>query len=1171
MKKKLPLLFACLITTISYSQIQFQTNIIADNSSYGTSASGAFAADLDGDNDLDLLAYYYEGNFVWFENKPNEGGLVEPKVIHTSINGSNSNVFAIDIDGDGDLDAVASSGYDIFWYENDGLGNFSTQHIISTDVESVISLDYYDIDGDGDFDILSTSIYDDKVAWYENENGLGSFGAQQIITDENSVFVGVVFAEDMDGDGDGDVVVSNDGIKWFENSDGNGTFTTEHSITSASTAKFLSIDFDQDGDIDIVVPEGYDDDVIWYENLNGQGTFGTEQFIGSILGDVDVVAVDDVDADGDLDVLADGTGLFYFENEGNENFGFRENIYSSTSNAGVSQFILTADFDNDGDVDVFSDGFINYTSGIMLNEYDQTANEFKNEIIICEYTSNPIESYAVDVDNDNDLDILVLSTGDNKISWFEDVDGTQNFSNHHIISTQVFRGKSLRAKDIDNDGDVDVFVVSQSDDKIMMFKNQGNGTFENEIIITTETNNPNMIQIEDLDNDGDLDIISASYNDDKLAWYENVDGLGNFGSQQIISTEMNGVLTVYTADFDNDGDFDILSSAGIDRQIAWLEHTDGQGNFGPKEVIAYGVSNATSMDIGDIDGDNDLDFLVGRGNSFDLAWYANENGTHANGQFGYANDISTNGVAVVSLADIDNDGDLDFVATAGDDLIWYSNQDGLGDFVNGGHIMDNRYDKSFFATDMDFDGDIDVVSTRESNDQIAFSKNLGILGNEINGTVQVDINGDGCNDQDAYYPNIMVVASNGSSSFGTFTMNNGSYQIPVNTGDFVTRVEGDLPFYLTSNPSSYNYNYSSLGNTATADFCLEPNQPINDVNISIFPLSQARPGFDATYRIVYKNVGTEQLSGTISFDYNSAMLNVLGASETISNQTANTLTFNYSDLNSYESRSIDVNVNVLPPPTVNIDDVIFLEATINPVSGDFTEEDNVFSFNQTVIGSFDPNDITCLEGDEVLIDDSDKYLHYLIRFQNTGTASAINVRVDNVLDDRLDWNTLQIETTSHINRVEIKDGNQLSFIFSGINLPDSTSDEPNSHGFIAYKIKPKSTVLEGDFVYNTADIYFDFNEPIVTNTATTEFVGALSIEEFVSSIFTVYPNPTAGEINIQSKSPVIKIDIFNNLGQQILTQDHAEKVDLSKVRFGIYFMTIQDANGNKETLKIIKK
>ena len=278
------------------------------------------------------------------------------------------------------------------------------------------------------------------------------------------------------------------------------------------------------------------------------------------------------------------------------------------------------------------------------------------------------------------------------------------------------------------------------------------------------------------------------------------------------------------------------------------------------------------------------------------------------------------------------------------------------------------------------------------------------------------------------------------------------------------------------------------------------------------------------------------------------------------------------NLNPFETRTIDLEFNVFAPPITNIDDVLVSTATINPVSGDETEEDNVFELNQTVIGSYDPNDITVLEGDEIFIEDANKYLHYLIRFQNTGTASAINVNVEHVLDDKLDWATMQLESLSHTGRVEIENQTDVSFIFNNINLADSTSDEPNSHGFIAFKIKPKSNVQVGDIISGVADIYFDFNPPIITNTVSTEVVESLSIDEANAETVKLYPNPAKNMIEMTSNQ-VIKslmvIDINGRVLQilEILTTDYS--LDISNLSKGVYFVELQSGE-SKSTKKFIK-
>lgn len=443
--------------------------------------------------------------------------------------------------------------------------------------------------------------------------------------------------------------------------------------------------------------------------------------------------------------------------------------------------------------------------------------------------------------------------------------------------------------------------------------------------------------------------------------------------------------------------------------------------------------------------------------------------------------------------------------------------------------------------------------------------------NEINGNVKIDLDVNGCDISDVSGNNLLVVADNGTDSFGTFTQANGDFVMYTNLGNFNTSIASTLPSYYATNPISVNSSFVSYNNVETINFCITPNQPTNDVNIVLAPLTQAVPGFISSYKLIFKNTGSALISGDVVLNFDDSKLNFLNASETIDSQTSNSLTFNYANLNTYETREIDISFNVLPPPTTNINDFLSFTASVNPIPGDITPDDNIFEFNQIVIGSYDPNDITVLEGEEILIADAGKYLHYVIRFQNTGTAEAINVVVANELDAKLDWSTLQLESMSHSSRVAIENGNKVEFIFENIHLPDSTVDEPGSHGFIAYKIKPKSNVVIGDIFSSTADIFFDFNEAIVTNTATTEIIAPLGMENYKLSNYSVYPNPTSGVLLINSKTTITKIEVYNYLGQVVMENTNKDIIDISKLDTGLYFVKIKDVNGDSGMEKVIKK
>jgi hypothetical protein len=248
----------------------------AGQSLISTEAQGArfvLAADLDRDWDLDVLsASYDDDKIVWYENVTGLGHFLNHTVITAAADGAMS-VHAADLDGDDDLD-VLSASYDddrIAWYENlDGYGSFGGQRTISLAADGATSVYAADLDGDGDLDVLSTSELDGKIAWYRNTNGAGVFAAQSVITSE-AALVGPVRAADLDGDGDLDVLT---GAFWCENLDGAGGFGAPQMISGYGETRFVdAADLDEDGDVDVIVARG--DAIHWHENMNGAGMFMT--------------------------------------------------------------------------------------------------------------------------------------------------------------------------------------------------------------------------------------------------------------------------------------------------------------------------------------------------------------------------------------------------------------------------------------------------------------------------------------------------------------------------------------------------------------------------------------------------------------------------------------------------------------------------------------------------------------------------------------------------------------------------------------------------------------------------------------------------------------------------------------------------------------------------------
>lgn len=650
----------------------------------------------------------------------------EQNIIVQSDASSPRTVISCDIDGDGKSDIISTSSgnYDIAWWKNEGQGVFETYNIISTNTKGSKQIFACDFDNDGDYDVLSASSKDDKIAWFENIDGQGTFSNESIITDSFDK-ANDIFSCDLDNDGDHDVIASTNShneIAWYENT-GQNEFSLQQTITITHPGSLFSCDLDNDGYFDILSVSG-DTKIVWYKN-DGQGAFGLEQTIVNNLNNTNCIYACDLDNDGDNDVLSASYSddeIAWYENlDGNGNFSSEKLISISADGA---YCVYAADIDNDGDNDVISSS-LNDTK-IAWYENGSPGN-FGYAQIISSSSVGVVSIVSSDLDEDGDIDIISASPSEDKIAWYENSNGQGTFTLEHLI-TKVFCdfATCTFSCDLDGDGDNDVLSASLADSRIAWYKNiDGKGNFSPQIIISTNANGASYVYSCDIDNDGDNDVLSASVNDNKIAWYENTDGNGVFGTEQIISVDAISASCVYACDLDGDGDNDVISASQTDNKIAWYENMDGQGSFGSEQVIPYYAGWAISVYSTDIDGDNDNDIICTSIFDKEIVWAENTDGL---GTFGSIHivDNNSNSTPYVYSCDLDNDGDNDILSGGGDNIAWYENTDGLGTFGPEQIINSENYDvHSIFANDLDNDGDMDIISAHFNMSSICWIENMG--------------------------------------------------------------------------------------------------------------------------------------------------------------------------------------------------------------------------------------------------------------------------------------------------------------------------------------------------------------------------------------------------------------------------------------------------------------
>lgn len=391
---------------------------------------------------LDWGSKFYQFSGIDWSDNPGILLISQSSLEHT-VNDYYENVGSIhatDIDGDGDCDVIGADGtnHDIAWWENvDGSGTSWTKHFVDDSFWSVGSIYSEDINSDGDMDVIGTGY--DEVVWWENDDGSGTSWTEHTI---EAYFEGVywLYSEDINGDGYMDVLAAaeSDGyIIWWENSDtAPGVYWTKHTVSDGNY--YMSIhseDIDGDGDMDVLSGAREVNDITWYENNDGSGTSWTEHIVDGFFNLPYCVYSEDMNGDGDMDVLAAGGG------------GYNITWWENDDGSGTSWIEHTVDM---------------------------------------EFTTTK-SVYAEDIDGDNDMDILGTSSFLDDIAWWENTDGSGTSWLKHTLDKNFNGASSVYSEDFNGDGSMDVLGAAPLATNIIWWDITGylpEGSLESSILNT---------------------------------------------------------------------------------------------------------------------------------------------------------------------------------------------------------------------------------------------------------------------------------------------------------------------------------------------------------------------------------------------------------------------------------------------------------------------------------------------------------------------------------------------------------------------------------------------------------------------------------------------------------------------------------------------------------------
>jgi len=1077
----------------------------------------AFPVDMDNDGDIDILrtpivkAYISSGQgFFWMENTDGLGNF-DHLPIFGDIPGTTSyrGTSLINFDGDAFIDvitgykdnATSTSGFRV-WKNVDGSGtNMELALDVVTSSSTIYEIATGDVDNDG-FDEFATiertqaNINNSARAYYYSNNA-GVFSASSLLQNLGATYPQVEFV-DLENSGTESLVILDDGAdKYYQFSPTNSVdlFTGKTAPGSGGIGDFG--DVDNDGKIDLVetsfiqtnTTSNSGDLFVSPSIVDGIGNDPTE-FVYHIRAPRSEKMYD-WDGSGSPDFVsleggAEDKELVWKSNDGSGNFATKEILIEDFGEAYDFQIV---DFNQDGLDDVLLFDWRAEVYAYTRN-IDGTLTEQSDPLL----DGLVMELLVGDLDGDGFGDYLFYDAFDANLSWKKN---NGNLTGEKFVLDDNIQSsiRGLEIADLNNDGLAEV-ILSLFDGSCYVYYNLGGGNFGSATLVgTISTNIIEFRGAHDINKDGMVDLIFESesavnvFSEKLSAFFQTSSNA--FGEESILLDE-SIVGEMYLTDLDGDDDLDIYTKKGLAINVS------GFGDFfytqnSTADWIFGEVIDASR----DVDGDSRPD-VVWR--YYSILWAKNE----------------LNGEAVISgkIVIDDNQNCIEdnnesylgnvLVRVEGPATTYYSNSSlqgyygtltpTLGDYTLEA-IPPSPYwsvcelDTTIAVNDPDSDYNVDFhFQTEVDCPLLAPSISVTRIRPCLPGRIILNFCNYGTIDSDVSYAEVVI--PNGVIVDGT------THPIFSQTGNKITfELEPIAPGVCEGIFIDITTDCSILqvGDIVCPEVNVTPDDICMPINIdwdgSTIEATGACIGDSAVFTL--RNIGDGAMDMPREFRVeiinDDIIMMLIDTFELDPLEEKRIAIANVDQNASRIEADQDMDHPNANPAAAIVQNCLGLADNWPGILNSFPQY-NGDPFNdvicQTITGSFDPNEKVTFPvgyGDEHYIE-RDWPIDYRIYFQNTGNDTAFTVRIEDQISELLDLGTLRVSNGSHPFTWEITPQNKLIFNFENILLPDSTIDLVGSQGFVEYTIKPKSGAGFNLKIENTAEIYFDFNEPIITNT-----------------------------------------------------------------------------------------